>query len=93
MKDPRFLETLLSKNIVVKAEPPYRGVWLSIVMSWVPTVLHLGILIFFMRKATAAVGKGAFSFGGSKARPIEKGEIKVTFKDVAGIDEAKEESC
>ena len=64
--------------------------WQSILVSWVPMLLLIGVWIFFMRQMQAGGGK-AMSFGKSKARLFAGKDNKVTFQDVAGIDEAKEE--
>ena len=76
-------------NITVKAkeETPW---YITILVSWFPMLLLIGVWIFFMRQMQMGGGK-AMSFGRSKHRMLESGTAKVTFKDVAGIDEAKEE--
>lgn len=76
-------------NIMVKQneETPW---YITILVSWFPMLLLIGVWIFFMRQMQMGGGK-AMSFGRSKHRMLESGTGKVTFKDVAGIDEAKEE--
>ncbi|MFZ5758969.1 MAG: ATP-dependent zinc metalloprotease FtsH [Thermodesulfobacteriota bacterium] len=76
-------------NIMVKQkeETPW---YITILVSWFPMLLLIGVWIFFMRQMQMGGGK-AMSFGRSKHRVLESGSAKVTFKDVAGIDEAKEE--
>ncbi len=64
---------------------------MTIFVSWFPMLLLIGVWIFFMRQMQGGGKGGALSFGKTKARLMEKGENKVTFEDVAGIDEAKEE--
>ncbi|HID02739.1 MAG TPA: ATP-dependent metallopeptidase FtsH/Yme1/Tma family protein, partial [Desulfobacterales bacterium] len=65
---------------------------MNIFVSWFPMLLLIGVWVFFMRQMQMGGGKGgALSFGKTKAKLLEKGEHKVTFEDVAGIDEAKEE--
>ncbi|MCZ5638824.1 hypothetical protein O5511_03485 [Escherichia coli] len=63
----------------------------SIFISWFPMLLLIGVWIFFMRQMQGGGGKGAMSFGKSKARMLTEDQIKTTFADVAGCDEAKEE--
>jgi len=65
--------------------------WMSIFISWFPMLLLIGVWIFFMRQMQMGGKGGALSFGKTRAKLQGEGEVKVTFKDVAGIDEAKEE--
>ena len=65
--------------------------WMTIFVSWFPMLLLIGVWVFFMRQMQMGGKGGALSFGKNKAKLMEKGESKVTFADVAGIDEAKEE--
>jgi cell division protease FtsH len=92
--DDQFLLTeLMKKDVNVKGKPPeQRSIWLSALISWLPMLLLIGIWIFFMRQMQGG-GKGGspFSFGRSKARMFTEDQVKVTFKDVAGCEEAKEE--
>ncbi len=68
------------------------SLWMSIFISWFPMLLLIGVWVFFMRQMQMGGGKGgALSFGKTKAKLQEEGDVKITFKDVAGIDEAKEE--
>ncbi len=68
------------------------SLWMSIFISWFPMLLLIGVWVFFMRQMQMGGGKGgAMGFGKTRAKLQEEGEVKVTFKDVAGIDEAKEE--
>ncbi|HIH2762963.1 MAG TPA: ATP-dependent zinc metalloprotease FtsH [Candidatus Azoamicus sp.] len=79
-------------NINVKSkQPEQQSVLLHIFISWFPIIIFIAIWIFFMRQLQGG-GKGAMSFGKSKARLISEEKIKITFKDVAGVDEAKEET-
>lgn len=79
-------------NINIKSkQPEQQSVLLHIFISWFPIVIFIAIWIFFMRQLQGG-GKGAMSFGKSKARLISDEKIKITFKDVAGVDEAKEET-
>ena len=89
--DPDLIKTLRGHNVKVNAKPDDEsGFWQSVLVSWLPMLLLIGVWIFFMRQMQAGGGK-AMSFGKSKARLFTGKENKVTFQDVAGIDEAKEE--
>jgi len=90
--DDSELIPMLRKNgvdisVKQKEDTPW---YVTILVSWFPMLLLIGVWIFFMRQMQMG-GKGALSFGKTRARLMEKGETKVTFKDVAGIEEAKEE--
>lgn len=65
--------------------------WMTVLISWFPMLLLIGVWIFFMRQMQGGGKGGAFSFGKSKARKLDTTNNKVTFADVAGCDEAKEE--
>ena len=89
-KDPTLVTLLRENGVRMEVVPPEQTSWyMSILISWFPMLLLLGIWIFFMRQMQAGGGK-ALSFGKSKARLIDN-KNKTTFKDVAGVDEAKEE--
>lgn len=91
-EDPRLLDTLLERHVTVIGEPPQEQSFLAtIFISWFPMLLLIGVWIFFMRQVQGGGGKGAMSFGKSKARILTEDQIKTTFADVAGCDEAKEE--
>ncbi len=90
--DPKLLDDLIKNNVSVKGVPPEEPSLLaSIFINWFPMLLLIGIWIFFMRQMQGGGGKGAMSFGKSKARLLSDDQIKTTFADVAGCDEAKEE--
>jgi cell division protease FtsH len=89
-QDPELINILRSKNIRIKAKPPTDSPWYNILISWFPMLVLIGVWIFFMRQMQAGGGK-AMSFGKSRARLMSDTQEKVTFQDVAGIDEAKEE--
>ena len=90
-KDPDLIRILRGKGVRIVVVPPEQTSWyMSILISWFPMILLLGIWIFFMRQMQAGGGK-ALSFGKSKARLMNEAKNKITFKDVAGVDEAKEE--
>lgn len=91
--DPYLLPELIKKNVNVNGKPPeQRGLLMSILISWFPMFIFLVIWIFILRQQMGGGGKGgAFSFGRSRARLLSEDQIKVTFADVAGCEEAKEE--
>jgi len=91
--DGDLISILRTNGITIKAKPPAENSWfMSIIVSWLPMIVLIGVWIFFMRQMQGGAGGGkALSFGKSRARLLdEKGE-KVTFANVEGIDEAKEE--
>ena len=89
--DPELMKLLREHNVKINAKPDDEsGIWQNLLISWFPMLLLIGVWIFFMRQMQAGGGK-AMAFGKSKARLVTGKENKVTFKDVAGIDEAKEE--
>ena len=90
-QDPDMISFLRSKGVAISAKPPAESPWyMSVLVSWFPMILLIGVWIFFMRQMQAGGGK-AMSFGKSRARLQSDQQEKVTFEDVAGIDEAKEE--
>ena len=84
---------LLENGVVIEARPPeQQSLLMQIFISWFPMLLLIGVWIFFMRQMQGgAGGRGALSFGKSRARLLGEDQVKVTFTDVAGVDEAKEE--
>ena len=90
--DPDLVEKLNKNKVMIKAAPPEGNspTFLDILISWFPMLLLIGVWIFFMRQMQSGGGK-AMGFGKSKARMLSENTEKVTFKDVAGIDEAKQE--
>ena len=84
---------LLANGVVIEAKPPEPpSLLMNIFISWFPFLLLIGIWIFFMRQMQGGGGgRGAMSFGKSKARMLGEDQIKITFEDVAGVEEAKEE--
>ena len=91
--DDQLVSDLLKNNVQIKAEAPeVASIWQSIFVNLLPIFLLLGIWIFFMRQMQGGgAGRGAMSFGKSRARMLTEDQVKVTFADVAGADEAKEE--
>jgi cell division protease FtsH len=90
-QDPALIQRLKDKGVTIIAKPPTESPWyMSILVSWFPMIVLIGVWIFFMRQMQSGGGK-AMSFGKSRARLLSDQQEKVTFEDVAGIDEAKEE--
>ena len=90
-KDLELIKILRNKGIEITAKPDQSSPWyMTILVSWFPMLLLIGVWIFFMRQMQVGGGK-ALSFGKSRARLVTDEKDKVTFDDVAGIDEAKEE--
>ena len=81
---------LIDKGVVVNAKDPATSPWATLLYSWAPILLLIGFWIFFMRQMQSG-GNKALSFGKSKAKLSSTTQKKVTFKDVAGVDEAKDE--
>ncbi|MFT4562768.1 MAG: cell division protease FtsH, partial [Gammaproteobacteria bacterium] len=84
---------LLENNVRIEAQPPDRqGILMQIFISWFPFLLLIGVWIYLMRQMQGGGnGRGALSFGKSRARMLGEDQIRVTFNDVAGVEEAKEE--
>ncbi|TCV90832.1 ATP-dependent zinc metalloprotease FtsH [Sulfurirhabdus autotrophica] len=90
--DPWMVSDLLKNGVIVEAKPEEEGSFLmNIFISWFPMLLLIGVWVFFMRQMQGGGKGGAFSFGKSKARMLDETTNTVTFADVAGCDEAKEE--
>jgi len=91
--DPGLMADLLNSNVRVVAKPPEgQSLLTQIFISWFPMLLLIGVWIFFMRQMQGGGGgRGAMSFGKSRARLLGEDQVKVTFADVAGVEEAKEE--
>ncbi|MCL4471889.1 MAG: ATP-dependent zinc metalloprotease FtsH [Gammaproteobacteria bacterium] len=90
--DPWMVSDLLKNGVVVEAKPDEEPSFLmNLFVSWFPMLLLIGVWIFFMRQMQGGGKGGAFSFGKSKARLLDENTNTVTFADVAGCDEAKEE--
>ncbi|GMR15209.1 MAG: ATP-dependent zinc metalloprotease FtsH [Gammaproteobacteria bacterium] len=93
MPDPRLVDDLVENNVQITAEPPeQRSVILDLIINIIPVLLLVGLWVYFMRQMQGGGGgRGAMSFGKSKAKLQGEDQVKVTFADVAGIEEAKEE--
>jgi cell division protease FtsH len=90
-KDAGLIQILKDKGVRIASKPAEESPWyMNVLISWVPMLLLIGVWIFFMRQMQAGGGK-AMAFGKSKARLVTDQSKKVTFADVAGIDEAKAE--
>ena len=89
-KDPELIGLMRSKGVKISVKPQEDSSWFQVLLSWVPMLLLIGVWIFFMRQMQAGGGK-AMSFGKSRAKLMTDSQEKVTFEDVAGIEEAKEE--
>jgi cell division protease FtsH len=92
-EDPGLIGDLLNSGVAVQVKPPEQpSLLMQILLNWGPMLLLIGVWIFFMRQMQGgAGGRGAMSFGKSKARMLSEDQIKVTFADVAGVEEAKDE--
>jgi cell division protease FtsH len=90
--DPKLVEKLAAAGVVINASPSEEDMpsLMGILISWFPMLLLIGVWIFFMRQMQSGGGK-AMGFGKSKARLLTEKSGRVTFEDVAGIDEAKQE--
>jgi cell division protease FtsH len=85
-----YVNQLVAKGVLVIGKEPTQSPWAQLLYSWAPILLLIGFWIFFMRQMQSG-GNKALSFGKSKAKLSSSSQKKVTFKDVAGVDEAKEE--
>jgi len=89
--DPDLISTLRSQGVAIVAEPDEtNSFWMTMMVSWGPILLLIAVWIFFMRQMQSGGGK-AMSFGKSRAKLLSESSAKITFDDVAGIDEAKDE--
>ncbi|MBL7481803.1 ATP-dependent zinc metalloprotease FtsH [Legionella bononiensis] len=92
MQDNALLGELLKGKVDVSGqEKQQESFLLHLFINWFPMLLLIGVWIFFMRQMQGGGGRGAMSFGRSRARLLGEDQVKVTFADVAGVDEAKEE--
>jgi cell division protease FtsH len=94
LHDQGLLPDLLKQNVEVVAKPPEQhGILFTLLVNWFPMLLLIGVWVYFMRQMQGGgSGKGGpMSFGRSRAKLLNEDQVKVTFEDVAGVDEAKEE--
>ncbi len=91
--DPGLIADLLNNGVVIDAKPPeQQGLLMQVFISWFPMLLLIAVWVFFMRQMQGGGGgRGAMSFGKSKARMLGEDQVKVSFADVAGVEEAKDE--
>ncbi len=91
--DDGLVGDLLDNNVMIEATPPEKpSLLMSILINWFPLFILIGLWIFFMRQMQGGGGgRGAMSFGKSKARMLGEDQVKINFGDVAGVEEAKEE--
>ncbi|MEO0117367.1 MAG: ATP-dependent metallopeptidase FtsH/Yme1/Tma family protein, partial [candidate division WOR-3 bacterium] len=86
--DPSLVQKLIDKKVLVSSKPS--SPWSNLIVGAIPWILFLGLWLFFIRRLTAGQDR-AFTFGRSRAKILTENKPKVTFDDVAGVDEAKEE--
>jgi cell division protease FtsH len=92
VNDPGLMGDLLKYKVqIITHKPEQQSIFMQLFISWFPMLLLIALYIFFMRRMQGAGGAGAGGFGKSKARLLEEDNLKVTFADVAGCEEAKEE--
>jgi len=90
--DPWLVSDLLKNGVIIEAKPEEEpSLLMNIFVSWFPMLLLIGVWIFFMRQMQGGGRGGAFSFGKSRARMLDESNNSITFADVAGCEEAKEE--
>ncbi len=92
-QDPKMFDELLENNVQITAEPPpQRSVLMDLIINIIPVLLLIGLWVYFMRQMQGGMGgRGAMSFGKSRAKLQGEDQVTVTFADVAGVEEAKEE--
>jgi len=90
-QDSQLLQDMLNKGVIIKGKPPEPpGAW-TYILNFLPWIILIAIWIYVLRQQTGGGKGGAFSFGRSRARLLSSDQVKVTFADVAGVEEAKEE--
>jgi len=89
-EDPSLIDKLNSQGVMISVEPISENALFSIFISWFPMLLLIGVWVFFLRQMQSG-GKGAMGFGKSKAKLLNEQKGRITFADVAGIDEAKDD--
>lgn len=90
--DEKLIDDMINHNVTLYGVPPEEpSILANILISWFPMILLIGVWIFFMRQMQGGGGKGAMTFGKSKAKLLSEDQIKTTFADVAGCEEAKED--
>ena len=86
-----LIGTLLEHNVEIKGAAPDNSLWAHAFITWLPFILIFGIWFYFMRQMQGGGRGGALSFGKSRARLLGEDQVKITFNDVAGVEEAKQE--
>ena len=90
--DPGLVGDLLKNNVTIRAKAPDQpSVFMQLIAAWLPFILLAGVWVWFMRRSAGGGAGGIFNFGKSRARQHAEGEVRVTLRDVAGVEEAKEE--
>ena len=89
--DPELVKSLREKNVKIAAKPEDESPWyMVLLLNWFPMLLLIGVWIFFMRQMQVGGGK-AMSFGKSRAKLLTENQHRITFSDVAGVEEAKDD--
>ncbi|MEA3509648.1 MAG: ATP-dependent metallopeptidase FtsH/Yme1/Tma family protein, partial [candidate division NC10 bacterium] len=89
-EDPELVPNLRKQGVRIAAKPTEQNPWWNVLLSWLPMLLFIGVWIFFMRQMQGG-GTKALSFGKARARLLTEKQNRITFTDVAGVEEAKEE--
>ena len=91
--DPKLIDDLVENKVEITAEPPAeRSIFIDLILGVAPILLLIGVWVYFMRQMQGGgAGRGAMSFGKSRAKLQGEDQVKITFADVAGVEEAKEE--
>ncbi|MEE2770387.1 MAG: ATP-dependent zinc metalloprotease FtsH [Pseudomonadota bacterium] len=93
MNDQKILDEMLAKKVAVVGRAPEQNIWMHILISWFPTMVFIGFLFWYLRQMQGGAGGsgkgGPLSFGRSRAKMLSGDDNRVTFKDVAGVEEAK----
>lgn len=93
LQDPKLVDDLLSHDVIIEGkQPEQQSIWTQLLVASFPILVIIAVFMFFMRQMQGGGGKGGpMSFGKSKARMMSEDQIKTTFDDVAGVEEAKED--
>ncbi|MEE9538427.1 MAG: ATP-dependent zinc metalloprotease FtsH [candidate division NC10 bacterium] len=89
-EDPDLVPNLRKQGVRISAKPTEQNPWWNVLLSWLPMLVFIGVWIFFMRQMQGG-GTKALSFGKARARLLTEKQNRITFTDVAGVEEAKEE--
>lgn len=93
LQDPKLVDDLINHNVIIEGkQPEQQSIWTQLLVASFPILVIIAVFMFFMRQMQGGGGKGGpMSFGKSKARMMSEDQIKTTFDDVAGVEEAKED--